>query len=274
MRTKQLKPTKTQQALAELFNEKAERLLKRPIGQFKVEAPSNAKTGHDYGFWAELSSFHWLDERLEYDGRVTNQFQKFFEKEHGDSRFSLEGMKDFPIYLREKGKHVAGLNGEEADRFSVTTVGNHNTLLDNEDFSFVYFEIDDQPYILLQIYDCGRIKAFRVVVEGEKMYYFNDCRIFAVRPEDEDKHQTKFDFLHEAESSTPKLICWGGTDNSFRLVEGHKLLTAAMPQQLEDYPMTDDPALRGKGYIYWVDDGDEYRLYCPVTGWQLQVMSD
>ena len=91
------------------------------------------------------STYHFLVECLEFDEAMTEEFYKYAKARDKENRISwLALMEEFL-----EGPAVTGIYGE-SDPITVNTY-NHDSLLDQV-IQYVYFEIDEQGYVLLQIH--------------------------------------------------------------------------------------------------------------------------
>lgn len=308
MKTKKPKLSKTRQVLAGMLKENTGRSLCDSGGTPQFDANGKYVTSeHGYGrafernqgvnFEAQPESrwditvfekdgeekveigvihsvYHWLADRLHFDGRMQRRFDRFAAKPENSEKHWLSLIEEFPLYLRERGEHVAGLYGDEADEFNATYTYNNENML-SQDIQFVYFEVDDEPYVLLQIHGgCdarGGLtapKVFRVDshhhTDGSCMFFSGDGYVNGHRPEDDPERDQMY--LPGMEGAKrPDRISWHTENGGYRWSfedEGW-----GDQPNFEEFPRTTDQSLRGKGYV--VVDKEKGKVYCPVTGWEL-----
>jgi hypothetical protein len=132
-----------------------------------------------YGIEVTHSVYHWLLERLEYDDEMQDRFLEFVEDR--DDTYWLQDMEEFPEWLRERGHEVTGLYGD-GDPFTVNTYNGEDLL--SQTLQYLYFELDGDPYVLLQIHGGCDVrggytspKAFRVLDDGAYLLCNADARI-------------------------------------------------------------------------------------------------
>lgn len=114
------------------------------------------------------STYHFLKECLEFDEAITNRFYEFY-KDLDDLPW-LTLMEDFAERIG-----ATGIYGEGAP-VTVNTY-NHDSLLDQV-IQYVYFELDEQGYVLLQIHGGCDVrggytapKAFRCNIEDSQSIF-------------------------------------------------------------------------------------------------------
>lgn len=115
--------------------------------------------------------YRWLKARVEFDREMDDLFQYFCSQEDPDDRMGwLELERKFPAFLKELGHDVTGIYGD-GEPFVHNTY-NYDDLL-SQVIQFLYMEVDDEPYILLQIHGGCDVRggytsprAFRVTGDG------------------------------------------------------------------------------------------------------------
>jgi len=125
------------------------------------------------------STFHFLNECLEFDEAMNDRFEAFNRaQDPGDQTPWLPLMEDFAESI--EGKGIYG----EGDPLMINTY-NHDSLLDQV-LQYVYFEIEEQGYVLLQIHGGCDVrggytapKAFRCNIEDSPSIFSDgDAEIF------------------------------------------------------------------------------------------------
>jgi len=117
------------------------------------------------------STFHFLNECLEFDETLNARFLAFNKKrDPGDQIPWLTQMEEFADSIE-----ASGIYGEGAP-VTVNTY-NHDSLLDQV-IQYVYFEIDEQGYVLLQVHGGCDVrggytapKAFRCNIEDSQSIF-------------------------------------------------------------------------------------------------------
>jgi hypothetical protein len=228
-------------------------------GHFDIHVRDNEDIEVMYVF----SLYHWLMSRLQYDEEMDAILQGYLKANEGSTVLRL--VADFPLHLREKDRHVTDSHGQEVEGFPVTYTYNYENLLD-QNCQFVLFEVDDVPYVTLQVHGgCDASmgmtmpRAFRVTgIDGDDawlMFEYATAVLIADRPEND--------------KTTPfEQIGWR-TENSGEKWYEDDVGCTVKQKNLEEYPFTTIRAKKGKGYVF-VDEENK-KIYCPVTGWELRL---
>ncbi len=121
------------------------------------------------------STYHFLKECLEFDEAMTDRLYDFAKVEDADERAPWLILMEMFV---EEGIEATGIYGE-GKPLTVNTY-NHDSLLDQV-IQYVYFEIDEQGYVLLQIHEGADIrggytapKAFRCNIEESPSIFDDD----------------------------------------------------------------------------------------------------
>ena len=207
--------------------------------------------------------FHWLDKRVTYDGRMQGVYNRFAARPENADENHMDIMQAFPLALRDKGKHVAGWDGDEDSEFKVTYTYNEETML-SQDIQYVLFEVDSVLYAAIQIHNgCdarGGLtapKIFRVDVDGVS---------FLIDMRDVDLEGTPDD--GRVPEGMPDRIVWGSENAGGRFhLEEYYPEPEGIEHDFDTYPVSEDKNLRGQGII--VIDKEKNQMWCPVTGWEL-----
>jgi hypothetical protein len=234
-----------------------------------------------------VSVFHWLDAHLVYAPPVQRLYARFARLAGNRDRSGLTLATEFPLWLREKGRYVTGLYGDEADAFEPTNTYNQQNAL-SQDVQFVYFEVEEDgegvPYVLLSIHNgCDATsgytapKAFSVTgnhaSEGAAIYGYTDVELVGYRPEDDPDQGKLFEGGERFDRVTWRSEDGGGTwhldegrDHFTWEQYGNRTLFNSCGSRVA-YETTTDPALRGLGFVYV--DVAARKVYCPLTGWEI-----
>lgn len=97
--------------------------------------------------------YHFLDDRLEFDSSMDGVFNRYVKKvDPNDDQSWFELAEGFADYLDSLPKYnglVTGLEGS-GKPFTVNTYNGEDNL--SQVIQYVYFEVDDSPYVLLSIH--------------------------------------------------------------------------------------------------------------------------
>ena len=210
---------------------------------------------------ATLNVYHWLAERLEYAPEIQTQFDQFVSQDDERRSHSIGDMEDFVAELGGLGIYGEG------NPITVNTY-NHECLL-SQTLQYIYWEIDDEAFVLLQIHGgCdvrgGYTLARAFAVIGDEMAFFDDANCYLYADDEtrlkDDKTLRLFDEDPQNEQKQISLGHWF-TDDAFTFYNEETNAS------LRDVEVTDDPELRGKGVIYL--DEKIGAAYCPFTGGKL-----
>jgi hypothetical protein len=116
-----------------------------PYGKANFNIQADGKVFID----VTVNLYHWLTERLDYDKDMQRRFDNMVKTLDEDMSW-FECVDKFPTYLKEKGFTVTGLYGD-SEPMTINTY-NHESIL-SQVIQFVYMEVDDTPYIILQIHN-------------------------------------------------------------------------------------------------------------------------
>ena len=204
-----------------------------------------------------LSVYHWLLAKVDYDQQMDDDFHAFAQTPDQKDESWMCNMESFAAHLVTEDQDVTGLYGHGNPMLIYTY--NHENILD-QDIQFLYFEIEDAQYILLQTHNgcdarggMSTPHAFKLknMSDGAEIMQWGDARFSCSNDHDHD---------------------WS-TDDGYHYYEGGS--TAGT--QLEDYtreeielPKDDDAAsaviaarLADEPKLYYTTDG---RAFCPECG--------
>ncbi len=215
---------------------------------FEDDLPTTLCYDYDY-IAVQHSLYHWLNERLEYAEDLDAEFHKWAEatEERKDTGW-LQLMDEFVAEL----SGATGLYGE-GDPITVNTYNGEDLL--SQVIQYIYFEIDDDSYVILQIHGgCdvrGGYTAPRIFT-ANGMYddtaIFDNARAFISCDHDDEPHLWDTDDGHH----------W--YDNGY----------PSHVSQLEDYKVTkaEDGETWTIGKLHVREDGS---LQCPECGSNLEA---
>jgi hypothetical protein len=216
--------------------------------------------GHGNGdteILVSLSTYHFLVERLEYDEEMDERFQRFLARPSREDTYWPQDVEDFVERLKQKGIW------DVSDSFSVNTY-NGEDLVD-QTLQYYQVDTDNEVYIFLQVHGgCGVRGGYTrpTVFRGMDEWPLADnaeATIQAIRPEPSPDQQQ----LPATWPETGQPPYWRTDDGYHWYEEG-----STAGKELQTYPTTEDPELRGTGYIYLDEEGG---AYCPLTGWKLDA---
>lgn len=134
-----------------------------------------AATVDKYGFTPTLNVFHWLRDRVAFDAEIDAQLQAFVETPEMERECGLVCMEAF---VEATFPEATGLYGD-AKPFTVNTYNSECAL--SQVLQFHFFEVDDTPYIALQIHGGCDVrggytmpKVFKVTDDGASILMFAD----------------------------------------------------------------------------------------------------
>jgi hypothetical protein len=126
-----------QRALKEDFGKRERTRLEARVGSYSNEASLDLDVTIDL--------FTYLSEKLTYDRAMTRQFEKFAKLPENENEHWLGLMRAFPEWIADK-------RGERLGEHSgVENSYNHDCYLSGT-IQFAFFELDGEPYCLLQIH--------------------------------------------------------------------------------------------------------------------------
>jgi len=193
-----------------------------------------------------INLYHWLSEVLEWSEELTGEFFEFASVPEWEDESWMACAEGFVQFLVDE-RDATDLYGE--GKPTVTNTYNHDSLL-AQVIQYIYFELDGQEYVLLQIHGGCDVRGgytkpqvFRCWA-GDYPSILDDCRA-TLRPEKGEPY-------------------WDTDDGYHWYFEGTVGLDAG--KELQEYDLTDNPDERGKGKIYYDGEGNGY---CPLTGEKL-----
>lgn len=224
-----------------------------------------------YDIETSYDVYHWLCQRVTFDPKMDRRYQAFANRRRSEES-ELKVMEAFPAALRDKGRHVTGLHGEEVAEFSATNTYNGEDAL-SQILQYVYFEVDGDPFVALQIHGgCDarggytKAKVFRIDSDDPVSFFDNNkVTLVGRRPKE----------------AIPQMdVIYWESDNagySFRCqrdgMPGPVLDLMSYGLEGEPdrgFPFSIDPIKRGMGVV--VIDPETGDVYCPVTGWKLEMV--
>jgi hypothetical protein len=291
MTTTTQKLTKTQQVLAEMLTEDTGRALCDSGGTPQYDGDgkyTGSEQGYgrsfernrgrnflneaqvrlsDYGggdFYPIINLFHWLDSRLTYDAKLTAQLKRFGAKAEYENDTWLTIVEAWPLALREHGRRVTGLYGDEGVELTAQYTYNYETCL-SQDIQFLYMELDDEPVVVLQIHNgCDA----RGGMTAPKVFRANSSRgDLRLRP------PQRCGGPAEGRSGAAAAV------RAERAGEGVVVHRRRQPLLLRGLRAPREAAVAGEvrevgesrrpghGVVYF--DTENRVAYCPVTGWPL-----
>lgn len=96
-----------------------------------------------------ISLYHFLNQVCDYNLKLDKMFNTFSRRKENNDKHWLALAHDFPIFLRGKGLSITGMYGE-GEPFTVNTYNNEDAL--SQVIQYVYFELDNDPYVALSIH--------------------------------------------------------------------------------------------------------------------------
>lgn len=228
--------------------------------------------------------YHWLKDRIEPAEEMQALFDEFEELEENTGKYWLELMESFPKWLEEhKEIETSGLYGD-GEPMTVNTY-NGECLL-SQVLQYTYFETDEGAFYLLQIHGGADVrggytapKVFQETGMTELALFDNARGTIYCKPPDVSDFEKQFaDNVIERIKQNLKLApkhqlnlfnwptderdehYWTTDDGYHWYFEGTAGYSAG--QQLEEYEITDDESLKGKGAIYRDDEGNGYCPHC------------
>lgn len=236
--------------------------------------------------------YHWLKERIEPDDEMQALFDEMVDESDPDE-YWMSLMERFPKWLAEhKDIESGGIYGE-GEPFTVNTY-NGECLL-SQVLQYTYFETDDGAYYLLQIHGGADVrggytepKVFQEnghysepsltdnarasiqckppdISDFERQFGKNVIERIKQNLKLSPKHQLKL-FQTLPDEITRDEHSWSTDDGYHWYFEGYAGYSAG--KQLEEYEITDDETLKGKGAIFRDDEGNGY---CPLCGYILEA---
>lgn len=202
--------------------------------------------GQDFRPDVTLNVYHWLRQNTADAPEMDSLYQAFADKRRED---------DYELSIMESFVKTLGARGLYGDSQPLTVNTYNGDCLLSQTLQFVYFETDDDAYVLLQVHGgCdvrGGYTDARVFRCDDSIFYFSNATIYADGP--------------NAFNGDPYWI----TDDGWNWYhEG--ACGAGAGKGLHEYPVSFDPAHKGDGEHVYVDE-DENTAYCPVTGHPLRV---
>jgi hypothetical protein len=204
--------------------------------------------------------FHWLKERLEFAPSMDEKFQDFANSEEQENESWMQSMLAYVDHLRDLGHDVTGLYGD-GDPDIVYTYNHQNNL--DQDIQFLYFEMDDEKYILLQTHNgcdarggMSRARAFKMsdYSDGAEMFGWSDATIQC--SEDHDHYWRTDDAYHYYAEGA----CGRGAGTQ---LEDYDREEIELPEDVDDAAIQVAARLQDEKKLYFTNDG---RAFCPICG--------
>jgi len=202
--------------------------------------------------------YHWLLDRLEFDPTIQAQYDAFAAGPEQSEQCDYGNMQEFGDHLRDH-YGAKGVYGD-GDPFVVNTYNGEDCV--SQVLQYLYFTLGESEYVLLQIHGGCDVrggytspKAFELTEELSIMQNA-DASIIAVNDPEPDLPGV----------GAPECNYWQTDDGCHWYGDG-----GTGGRQLETYPATDKPELRGKDHIYIDADGVGY---CPISGRRLVVATN
>jgi hypothetical protein len=223
---------------------------------------------------ATLSVYHWLSDRLEYDAKLDRRFYRWATRPSRADDPWLVSAEEFVKHLADHdGREVTGLYGD-GDPFTINTYNGEDML--SQTIQYVYFEMDGDPYVLLQIHGGCDVRggytrpyAFQVPGDGADIMDNAKGTIYCTgegATNATDPNQIEID--DPAIPPADRDHYWYTDDTCNWYYQGSAGLNSGT--QLEEHEATEDPEERGNGKLY-VDD--DHNGYCPKCGGKLALGS-
>jgi hypothetical protein len=214
------------------------------------------------GIEVEHNVYHWLLSRLCYHETWDLRFKQWM---HRREEGWLELMAEWPRQQAKRMYSQARGPGWNTDAPLTMNTYNHESLV-SQVLQYVYYEIDDASFVLLQIHGgCDvrggytRPRVFTVEHEGA---LFDDTygTIFVDASDPAWKRYERLRQHPVLFGTVPSVYPthWR-TDDGYHWYPDYGMRGEA----LEEYDRTDDPEQRGQGVLY-VDADDNG--YCPISG--------
>lgn len=221
----------------------------------------------DYGSVSVTHNvYHWLVDRLEYDGKLDRRFRKWAATEERSDWGWLQCMEAWCDELKEQGCEITGIHGDDSQSHVTVNTYNGEDLL-SQTLQYCYFELDGESYVLLQIhggcdvrggYTAPRVFKIEGPGCGEGTEIFDNARAgIGCCGVETNPNQTEIPGCEAP-------LC----ERSWYTDDGHNWYSNDQHPDLTDYPVTteENGETWEHGSVHVCENGD---ILCPNCGGKL-----
>lgn len=217
--------------------------------------------------------YHWLNDRLVYDGAMDYRFRRFANREEHEGKHWLQLMEEFPEYLRSKGVEVSGPGGGGDEPMTTNTYNNEDLL--SQTLQFTQFSAyPDGDYVLLQIHGGADVRggytaprAFRVLGDWYSMHDYGDAVVTCDGIERATAEQMTLPSIHVDRRTEPHIWDFQGgywtNDQGQHWRRDDNIPFDKYQIKRADVDDDEEQLTPGQGYIYVDENGVGH---CPLDG--------
>ncbi len=256
-----------QRALKEDFGKRERATLEARVSTSPYGRRPNVP---ELDFSVSIDLFTFLSEKLEYDRALTRQFEKFARLPENENEHWLGMMRAFPEWIADKrgaqlGEHTGVENSYNHDCYLSGTI------------QFAFFELDGEPYCLLQIHGGCDVRGGYTAPKAFKCddsYSLFDWYRATVSPDWHEVRKAREamkveagrqTFLLPSEEAAARAAADSFGDEVYWDVGGYEERGPGCAMDLSEYPVLEieTRAEWKRGSVCVLPD---HRVLCPVTG--------